>query len=434
MDVQFSIGCGDSLYVNIPDRHLLGLLTPQEGGSLLISFKEALNQSVVQAIERIPRNMLTKRTTRICIVIPDKTRICPVQEALELVLQTLYKVRKTYRGISIIIATGTHRPLSKQEIVKLVGNKICSRVPIMNHMWKDRDSLANLGEHTIGSYDIPIYVNRVVYESDIVIGIGTVRPHRAVGWSGGAKIVMPGVAGKPTIDAWHWAGWDFPREQIYGEAVNPMRLVVEEIAAKVGLNSVVNFVMDACNWPSAVFGGDYVEVHRLAVQFAEQIFTVQVEEKSNVVIAGANPAASTLWESVEAIQIACDIIEEGGTIILIAQCCNGIAPGFPEVLRYGYLPPPEIRSMVASGRFKDVVAAGHIMYVSEVIHSAKAECVLVSQGINKEEIEKLGLTYAGSPKKALKYVLSKYGPRCRIWTLPMYAAGGLVVRVRGLDN
>lgn len=426
MNIQFSIGCGESLHVDIPNRCLLGVLRPQETPPL-VSFKEALNDAVIRTIEHIPQNMLQKRKYNICILIPDKTRILPTRETLELLVKTSYKARKTYKGISIIIATGTHLPLGKQEIREMVGDKVYRNVPVVNHMWKGEKKLARLGTITLGSYSIPVYINRIVYESDIVIGIGTVRPHRAVGWSGGAKIVMPGVAGKPTIDAWHWAGWEFPREQIHGKAVNPMRLAIEEIAAKVGLNAVVNFVMNIHNQPSAIFGGDYVEVHRLAVQFAEQIFSVQVEEKSDVVIAGANPAASTLWESVEAIQIARDIIKEGGTIVLLAQCCKGIAPGIAEVLRYGYLPPSEIHSLVANGKFKDVVAAGHLMYVSEVLHDAKVECVLVSQGINKQEIEKLGLTYVESPEKALKYVLSKHGHRCRIWALPMYAPGGLIV-------
>ena len=431
MNLRFSIGCGESVNVTIPDRCLLGVLKPDIAPPSFY-VERAINDAVTMAIEYIPQNILLQKAMKICIVIPDKTRILPIKTTLSLMLQLLYQKRKSYKNIFGIIATGTHPPLNEYEIEQLIGEAICKKIPIINHVWKEENELVFLGNCEIGASIIPVYINRLAHEADVLIGIGSVRPHRAVGWSGGAKIVIPGIAGKLTIDAWHWAGWNFSRDQILGEVANPMRLMIERVADEAGLSAVVNFVMNSCNQPIAVFGGNYVEVHRQAVRVAEQIFSIQVEERADVVIVGSNPAAGTMWSSVEGIQIAYDIIKKGGTIILLASCCQGVAPEMPEVLHYGYLlPPSEIRARVESGEFKDIVVAGHLMYVSEVLHNAAVECVVVSEQKNKPGIEKLGLTYARSPEQALKYVFQKHGKRCKIWALPMYAPGLLIVKNSG---
>jgi len=425
--IEVSAGRGESVAVKVPSKNLIpapqrrktpGLSDPRTAISEAVS--AALDAGGVQA-------GCGGSSGRVCVVVPDKSRTMPVRETLEVLLEELRDRGVPRSRVLVMIATGTHPPMKPAEIEAHVGADVAAAVAVRNHGFREEERLVQAGPdlHLAGER-LPVVVNRDVWESDVVIGVGSVRPHRAVGWSGGAKIILPGVAGERTIERWHWLGWGFPREMIHDQVENPMRDAVEQIGDRAGLRAVVNYVMNWRNEPVAVCGGHAVEAHRRAARVAVEEYEIPAAEPADVLILGSPATSTTLYPSVAQLQVAPRLVKQGGTVILLSACADGIAPGLPQVREFGYRPPEEVRELVASGRLTSLVAASHIMYVSEGLFGHDIEAVLVSRALTGEDARRLGLSYEASAAEALADALRRHGSSATVRVVPHRAqsAGG----------
>lgn len=174
-----------------------------------------------------------------CILVCDLTRPMETERVLPLLLE---RIERNAPGakITILIALGTHRGLSDEEIDKLCGKGIREKCNVVNHAFDDPDALVQI---PCDREDMPpVFVNKILTECDLRVAVGAVKPHPIFGWSGGAKIVIPGVAGYETTGYSHWLTCPHKGIEVMGKEDNPVRLLYESIVVKAHL---VDFILNA---------------------------------------------------------------------------------------------------------------------------------------------------------------------------------------------
>lgn len=371
----------------------------------LADFKSHIIESFRNPVGSITLQKVAKNKKNAVVVIPDITRPMPTSTILPIILNELNAGGIDDKDIKAVIALGTHRPMTQEEISKMVGQEVLGRIEVINHAWDDENALLCLGQTPNGTW---IDVNKEVYEADVVIGLSSVKPHRGAGWSGGAKIIDPGVCGKRTIDGTHYMTVDFAIQEITGVLNNPIRNEMEAVAKSVGLDFAINLVLNEQDEVVYVSSGDFVLSHKNAVEFAEKIFRDPQKETGDFLICGAGAWAPDFWTSVQGIFPAEYLVKDGGTVAIFSPCPEGIAPEHPQIVEFGYKSVEGIKKMVARGVLTDLAAAGHLVAVSRILIEKNIECIIVSQESNREGFEAIGLKRMASPQEAVDYILNKH--------------------------
>jgi len=389
--------------VKIPSQSFSSVLQASDSPPLK-NIKEAIKRSLKNPCNSKPLKKLVVPGNKILIIIPDLTRRMPLKLIIPIYFDELLSAGIQYKDITLLIALGTHRPMTQIEIKELVGKEVIKKVKIINHNWIDNSQLVDMGITRLGT---PIKVNRLVFDADFVIGIGSVKPHRTAGWSGGGKIIDPGVSGSETVGLTHWRSIKFEASDIMGKVDNPMRNEIEKVAEEAGLNFITNVVLNRNNEISFVSSGHFISAHRECVKFADKIYRINIPEKADILIAGIGIWANDFW-AVPLLFTAEFLVKNNGTVVLFAKCPDGISPEHPDIIKYGYIGYKKIKDLVESGQLKDLCAAAHMVIFSEVILNKGIDCILVSEGVSKKVASKLGLSWAESPDEAIKQAYSKY--------------------------
>jgi len=387
MEINFGLSGMQSLQLN--EDQLIGVFAPPTVG-FAGDERDLVRKALTRPIgsERLAHLATGKK--KVVILSDDNTRTTRVEGILPELLEELALGGVTEDQITILMALGTHRAMTTEEIRAKLGKHLAGRLRVVNHDWKDRSVLVDLGTTKGGT---PISVNRLALEADLLIGLGQVLPHRVVGYSGGGKIVQPGISGEATTGGTHWLSAQHSMFDILGKRDNPVRMEIDEVARRVGLDFIVNTVQDANRRLLGVYAGHMVEAHRAAARQAEAASTVCVARVADIVIADAHPADLDMWQAVKGLFPAAQAVKPGGVIVLVAACPEGVADEHPEVLKYGYLPLGQVRALYAEGRIIDLSAAAHLVHVGEVVVE-EARCVLVSRGVGEAEARRLHLPHA----------------------------------------
>jgi hypothetical protein len=196
------------------------------------------------------------------------------------------------------------------------------------------------------------------------------------GWAGGAKMVQPGVTNALTTARTHlMAG---PRVyEILGQVDNPVGREMEQIAVKSGLKFIVNVVLNRDGGVVAVVAGDVVAAHRAGVEIARPIYTVEIGERPDVVVASSHPADRDLWQGVKPLNNCGMLVRDGGTLILLLPAPEGIAPDHPQMVELGQTPADVVRDMAERGEIADGVAAATYLALDQTrrrIHAGLDRC------------------------------------------------------------
>jgi nickel-dependent lactate racemase len=356
-----------------------------------------------------------KPNTTIAIISEDNTRVCPVDRIIPHILAEFKEAGVKRENIKIVVALGTHRPMTREELENKLGKEVVEEYEVINHMWRSEDELVEVGLTDSGT---PVKVNKHVLEADFKIGIGNVIPHRVSGYSGGAKIIQPGICGAEVTGETHWKAALIPIEEVLGVVENPVRWEMERIASKVGLNAIVNTVLNRNREVVDVVFGDYVKAHRKAVKAVDSIYKFKLEEKADIVVVDSHPADLDMWQAVKALFPAALAVKKGGIIVFLTPCPEGVSKEHPEVEELGYQPIPVVKKMVGDGSINDLIAAAHIVMVREVLDRAK--CIIVSDGLSESLACKLGFDYADDLQEAVDKAL-KEKPDGRILVMRMGA-------------
>lgn len=239
------------------------------------------------------------------IVVDDLSRPTPAAEVIPFLLRELSQAGVPKNEIRFVVGGGSHRPLTDEEIAKKVGADIAAEYEVTNHdfMGGDLRALGNLSD------GMPIYINRVVADADFKICLAGIHPHPAVGFGGGAKLILPGVAGFATMFYFHTYCPQRGRSVIERRSDEPDHRDASEAVAKVlGLDVIVNTVLNSRREVAGVFVGDLVKAHRAGAQFASETYGTKIPEavrkETELIVINCYPldadpvqTAKSLWAS-----------------------------------------------------------------------------------------------------------------------------------------
>ncbi|MFH0965365.1 MAG: nickel-dependent lactate racemase [Planctomycetota bacterium] len=382
--------------VEIEDGLVAGVYEPKAGPAP----DETLVEMVRDAIERpIGSPALGERARgakRVTIVADDISRTTPVREMLPVILETLNAAGVKDSQMTGLVALGTHRDMTPAEMDARYGRRHTSRIRFVNHAWRDGKALVDLGRTTVG---IPVRVNRLVAEADLVVGIGHIVPHGTAGFSGGAKIIMPGASGAETVGATHWKSLDYPPHETFGCRNNPIREAMDEIVRKLGNVFIVNAVPRPDGRPQAVFAGDPVLAHADGCAATVAIYGARVRERTNIVLTDAYPTDIDLRQAIKAVYAASLVVRDGGTIVLVSPCPEGVAPQFPEFVAVGFRRAAEIRKLVDEKRL-DPTAGYTLGCIGEIL-ARPVRVIAATPGVTADEMRRLFFVPAGSAQEGL---------------------------------
>lgn len=398
--------------LDIPDQNLLGIFAPSMVKEMR-SEEEIINEAFSHPMGSDRLSNLLKGCKEVLIVVDDYTRATPVQKIFPRLISELDEAGIKPSGIKILVALGTHRPMTEEEIVKKFGKDISKQYPILNHQWWDSSQLTHFGETGKGT---PIFINRLANEVDFIIGIGQIVPHRVSGFSGGGNIIQPGICGEETTGKTHWLSAQFKGREILGKIENPVKEEIEQVAQRVGLKWIINTVQDGSGKLIEVVAGDPIQAYRTGAKRSFEIYQSKLPQEADIVIADSHPYDSDLWLAAKGIYASELAVKQGGVVILITLCPEGVSPSHPEVLEWGYQTFEEVNEKIRQRKIQKLTAAAHLVHVGRVIKE-RAKGILVATGISKEETERLGFFYVKSPKEALKIAFSLLGRDAKVVVL-----------------
>ncbi|GAA1520627.1 nickel-dependent lactate racemase [Kribbella lupini] len=228
--------------------------------------------------------------------------------------------------IVILVATGTHRGNTEDELRQMFGDQVVDSVRIVNHDARDSAQLVWRGTHGNG---VPVWLNREWSEADVHITTGFVEPHFFAGFSGGPKLVAPGLAGLDTVLVLHDAARIGHARATWGVTQgNPVHDDVRAIATATGVTFALDVVLNRDQDVVAAFGGDLLPMHAAAASFAQQIAMRPVDRLFDVVVTTNSgfPLDQNLYQAVKGMSAAYQVVRPGGTIICAAECRDG----FPD--------------------------------------------------------------------------------------------------------
>ncbi len=409
---RVSIPFGDTtLGFDISERNLLGVYSPRPVPPVA-DLEGAIRSAVTAPLGQPPLPEWIRPADRVLILSDDNTRPTPADRILPVLLEQLIGAGVSEDRITCLLALGTHRYMTEREMRVKVGDDVCRRIRVLNHEWMDPGQLVPLGRSARGT---PITVNRAAVEADVVIGLGSVVPHHIPGFSGSGKIVQPGICGPETTAATHMLSCSGGGDSLLGEADNPVRADLEEIADRIGLKAVCNVVCSPQGLVAGVFFGSRAAVFPRAVELARGVYGFEYDGVPDVVIAGASPCEIDFWQSHKALYPAQRMVRQGGTIVLCTPAPEGVSPAHGGILEYAGWPSTRIKEARSEGALEDGVAAA--LAVAWAMVREKADVITYSPGIPEEHKARLGHTHAPSIEWALDEALRRQGRDARVAVL-----------------
>ncbi|NHJ21539.1 MAG: nickel-dependent lactate racemase [Candidatus Lokiarchaeota archaeon] len=408
----------DGLEVTISPNWNTTVLRPQKQEVIanpIKAIRDAINNPIESSsLETIIKTRTTVKS--VCVVASDQTRPVPTNLILEGVISELIDCGIQEKQIIILIATGLHRASRKEERARILGNIVNSDVSVVNHIATDHNSLVSLSNSKING---PISINKLYTESDLKILTGYVEPHFFFGFSGGNKSLVPGIAGAETILANHSAeNIASPYARFGSYKMNPLSVKSAKIAKMIGVDFTVNVCINESHEITQVAAGNVNAVHKRLVDFQNTHVFKEIPKPYDIVICGNGgyPLDLNLYQAVKSMAIGEIAVKQGGTIISVNECREGVGLGqdkFKELIFSGKT-PKEIYNKILR---KEIVVPDQweIQVLTRIL--MKAEVYLVSN-MRKEEIGNIGLRYADTVENAIEQSLVKHGKDAKILVLP----------------
>ncbi|MBT3343163.1 MAG: nickel-dependent lactate racemase [Gemmatimonadetes bacterium] len=320
----------DGLEADLPDD--TQVLSMQETPGLT-QIQQRLDDALRQPIGGLPLAEIAQGKTSACVVISDITRPVPNALILPPILSTLEAAGIDREAITILIGTGLHRPNEGDELIQLVGETIASGYHVVNHFARDRDTLLHLGETSCGA---PIWIDKIYVEADLKIATSLIEPHLMAGFSGGRKAICPGIMGVDTMRVLH--GPELLSHPLASEGHiegNPFHQQALEVARMAGVDFTLSVAMNDRREVTGIFAGDLEDAHAAGCQFVGEHAGAWLEEPAPIVVTSSAgfPLDLTFYQAVKGLTAVLPIVAEGGTILLVAQCSEGLGgPEFTDLL------------------------------------------------------------------------------------------------------
>ncbi|MFC1757951.1 nickel-dependent lactate racemase [Planctomycetota bacterium] len=293
---------------------------------IVASSEVAVRDALANPVKSPPLAELAANSKTACIVICDITRPVPNHLFLRPTVEMLVSGGVPLSGIRILVATGLHRPNEGEELAELIGDRwVLENVVIENHFARDDDSHVTLG--TTSTRGTVVRLNKHFVNADIKIATGLVEPHFMAGYSGGRKVIAPGIAHAETITTFHSARFMAdPAAANCNFIDNPLHEEQLEIVEMLGGALALNTVIDEDRNLSFVNFGDIISSHAAAVEFARPYCEVPIERQFSTVVscAAGYPLDKTYYQTIKGMVGAMGILKPGGDLIIASECSEGM--------------------------------------------------------------------------------------------------------------
>ncbi len=290
--------------------------------------------AVIAALDRpiaaAPLRSQIDARTRVVIVHTDITRATPNDRLIPWLLAYLESAGAARENITLLNGLGTHRPNTREELEAMLTKEVVANYRCLNHEPENNDAHVQLGVTRSG---VPALINRHLVEADVRIITGFIEPHFFAGFSGGPKGIMPGVAALKTVMSNHGADNIGDRRSTFGITEgNPIWEEMRDIALRVGPSFLVNLALNERRQITGVFAGDLIAAHKVGIEFVRAGAMQKVPHAFDIVITtnSGYPLDMNLYQAVKGMRAADLIVKDGGTVIIAAECCEGVPANSPH--------------------------------------------------------------------------------------------------------
>jgi len=416
-NVELIFRPGVTTQVEIDDRNLLFYAAPRKTVQVPDQSR-VVEEALANPVGTARLEDLLVPDDSIVIMVDDITRPTPAAEILPPILERIHAAGVPEERVLIFMGLGTHRPMTEEELRIKLGRGVRERYRVINRDYRAGD-FVDLGQTESGT---PIEIDREIMEADFKIAIGNVVPHISAGWSGGSKMILPGVCSRKTSDRMHLMACIVQSVlEVIGTRDNMPRAEMDAIAAQVGLDFIVNTVLDEDGNMLGVFAGHFVEAHRAACEMAEKVMVIPIPAQADILIVSAHPCHFDYWQGIKAYAYAHRAVREGGVIVFLLDGREGLcgdAPSHEETVRkYLSWSFEDQKAAVERGEVEDLVGLNVPMYHATVRHRVKST-ICVTNHLAQEDIDALGFESAPSVQVALAKAYQMLGRDARVGIIP----------------
>jgi nickel-dependent lactate racemase len=379
----------------IPEIATIEIARPKRWGK---TSEPNLVKSTLKRPHGLPRlRELARHKHTPVIVTCDKTRGVPSQITLPFILEELQAAGVNKNSVKVLVATGLHKGETLNDVKERLGSELVEILDVTIHDSDDKDQLSYLGDLPSGT---PLFLNTAVVKSDLVIVEGTIEPHFFAGFTGGAKVILPGVAGTETILRNHcWQNIDNPQSR-YGVADNPVRADANESLRYIGQTFALNLILNSQKRMVHATCGDIVSSFNVAAEEMVRHSEIAVQSPPDIMITtnGGYPLDRNVYQCVKGIAVAEEVVREGSRIIMTGECIDGVShEHFEETLRTD---SPD----VISERLKKANVTSRDQWEVQVLCRVMQKCPIwfVTRPELASSIESMHMRYASGVNEALK--------------------------------
>jgi nickel-dependent lactate racemase len=411
MEVRLAYG-RDGLTLRLPERAVIVEPVDQPG---LLDEAAAMGQALRAPLERPPLAELVRPADRVVIVHSDLTRPAPNERMLPVILAELAAAGLPDEQITLLNATGLHRPNTEAELRQMLGDRLVERYRCINHDAHDHAGLRWVGRTPGGA---EVWLNHHYVEADRRITTGFIEPHFFAGFSGGAKSVLPGVAGDMSVMHNHNAELIAAPGSVWGEtALNPIMRESRAAAALCPPDLILNVTLNKWRQITGVFCGELIAAHDAGCASVKQGVMRPVERPFDIVVTTNSgfPLDLNLYQAVKGMSAAAQIVRPGGAIIIAAECSDGVGHGpFLELL--ASRPDPQ-------GLLDRITTPGFAMFdqwqvqlLAQIL--LKARVYLYAPRLGDEAIRAAHLRPSHSIEATIAELEAEWGGAARLCVLP----------------
>ncbi len=414
MQIQLDYG-KTGLKVDVPDKNLLKILSMSDSEPISDTYIE-ITKSLLRPIgyDRSFFDMARGKQSA-CILICDITRPVPNRLILPPLLKTLHAAGLSHDDILILIATGIHRPNLGDELIELVGEEIASKYHIENHEATNLKSHEFLGKT---SKNTDVWIDKRFVNADFKIATGFIEPHLMAGFSGGRKLVVPGIASIETVKVMH--GPEILSHENAREGViegNPFHEEALEIAKMAGVDFIVNVALNEQKKISGIFSGELDAAHKAGIDFVKSHVRDTIPEPADIVIttSAGYPLDATYYQTIKGMTAALPLVKEGGTIIIASECSQGVGSDHFTELVQEFKDLDDFSQKLFT---PDFFVIDQWQFQEYVKVTRKANVILVSNGLSDQQKDSIHVNWAETVEQAIEESIKKYGENSKIVVIP----------------
>ena len=415
--MKLEVGFGNTpQQFEIPDANLCAVLLPN-GVEVTRKGEAAIVDALQNPIGSPKLSEIVKPGEKVVIITSDVTRPVPSYKIIPAVLGELWLAGAKPEDVTVVFALGSHRKQTPEEMKKLVGEEVYSKVKCVDG---DPADFVHMGETKLGT---PVDITRIVAEADRRIGISNIEYHYFAGYSGGAKAIMPGVSTRAAIQNNH-SRMVLPEAAAGRLDGNPVREDIEEAMDYCPLHFIVNVVLDEHKEIINAVAGHHVKAHREGCKFLDMLYRKEISSRADIVIAsqGGAPKDLNLYQTQKALDNAKHSVKKGGVIILAGSCKEGLGE---EVFEEWMTNSRTAESMITRIQ-KDFQLGGHKAAAIALVLE-NSDIYLVSD-MKPEFVESIFLKPFLTVQAAVDAAFAKLGKDAAVLVMP-YGGSTLPVEI-----